>query len=57
VPEDYEAYLVDMAKTDTWGDHVTLQAAADRYGLRIMLITSYKENCVVAIDPAESQSR
>ncbi len=36
-------YLADMAQPTTWGDHVTLKAAADLYGLRIMLVTSFDE--------------
>eukprot|EP00659_Diplonema_papillatum_P016895 gene16895-25910_t len=46
----YAAFVVDctfkefvsrMGATDTWGDHITLQAAADRYGLLLNVITSH----------------
>ncbi|KAH7679149.1 Ubiquitinyl hydrolase 1 protein [Dioscorea alata] len=30
VPMDYKTYLKNMKRTGEWGDHVTLQAAADR---------------------------
>ena len=41
VPEDYEVYVRKMSQDSTWGDHVTLQAAADVYGTRICVISSY----------------
>ena len=28
VPGEYKQYCAEMAKSSTWGDHVTLQAAA-----------------------------
>lgn len=41
MPDDYRAYVDKMARDGTWGDHLTLQAAADAYGVRIMVITRY----------------
>eukprot|EP00798_Chlamydomonas_sp_ICE-L_P001984 gene1984-33404_t len=51
VPGEYTTYLHDMTQDATWGDHVTLQAAADAYLTAIMVLTSYKDNCVIKIDP------
>jgi hypothetical protein len=39
VPEDYSSYVAEMARETTWGDHITLQAAADAYGLGPHFIT------------------
>ncbi|PHT36787.1 hypothetical protein CQW23_24487 [Capsicum baccatum] len=33
VPMDYDEYVKKMIKCGEWGDHVTLQAAADLYGV------------------------
>lgn len=51
VTEPYDEYLHRMAQNGTWGDHLTLQAAADAYGCRICLLTSYKDSFVVDITP------
>ncbi|KAK5804188.1 hypothetical protein PVK06_031837 [Gossypium arboreum] len=51
VPMDYTDYLKKMSKSGEWGDHVTLQAAADRYGVRIFVITSFKDTCYIEILP------
>lgn len=40
-----------MARDGTWGDHVTLQAAADAYHARIVILTSYPETSFVEIQP------
>jgi hypothetical protein len=40
-----------------WGDHVTLQAAADYYGVKISLITSFKDTCFIEIVPTEQKSK
>ncbi|GLC45796.1 hypothetical protein PLESTB_001155200 [Pleodorina starrii] len=56
VPEEYGKYCSSMAKSGTWGDHVTLQAAADHYGLRITVVTSFGESPVIYIDPADKRS-
>ena len=39
------------APAGTWGDHVTLQAAADAYGVRICILTSFLSDAVISIDP------
>ncbi|MEW5303689.1 MAG: hypothetical protein WDW36_006358 [Sanguina aurantia] len=51
----YGAYLADMKKSGTWGDHVTLQAAADVYGMKIIVLSSFRESPVIAIEPAAAR--
>lgn len=41
VGQSYDAYLADMSRDGTWGDHVTLQAAADAYQVPVYLVTSF----------------
>jgi len=54
VDETYDAFLRRMRKPDEWGDHVTLQAAADEFGIRICLLTSYATNPFLHILPSSS---
>jgi len=54
VPEDYEKYMLTMSKDGEWGDHVTLQAAADVYGRRICVLSSYKESFIIDIQPQKA---
>ena len=56
VPEDYGAYVDEMARETTWGDHITLQAAADAYGVGMCVISSYKDNFVIEISPVAKRS-
>ncbi|KAJ4845798.1 hypothetical protein Tsubulata_027803 [Turnera subulata] len=51
VPMAYGDYLKKMSKSGEWGDHVTLQAAADSYGVRIFVMTSFKNTCYIEILP------
>ncbi|CAL0299531.1 unnamed protein product [Lupinus luteus] len=51
VPMEYSDYLEKMSKSGEWGDHVTLQAAADSYGVRIFVMTSFKDTCCIEILP------
>ncbi|KAL5664553.1 hypothetical protein ACJX0J_024661, partial [Zea mays] len=37
VPMEYKVYLKKMKRSGEWGDHVTLQAAADRFAAKICL--------------------
>jgi hypothetical protein len=48
---NYHAYLRNMSKPGSWGDHVTLQAASDAFGLPFCVITSYRDNFVLEIQP------
>ncbi|KAI8563642.1 hypothetical protein RHMOL_Rhmol03G0125500 [Rhododendron molle] len=56
VPMAYDHYLQNISKTGEWGDHVTLQAAADTYGLKIFIITSFKDTCYIEILPHTQKS-
>ncbi|KAL0020195.1 hypothetical protein WJX79_009352 [Trebouxia sp. C0005] len=51
IPEDYRQYCQRMQQFGTWGDHVTLQAVADAFGVRIAIMTSYQDSCVIEIQP------
>ncbi|KAL2525870.1 Cysteine proteinases superfamily protein [Abeliophyllum distichum] len=56
VPMAYASYVQKMKKTGEWGDHVTLQAAADSYGIKISVITSFKDTCYIEILPHTQKS-
>ncbi|XP_024985546.1 uncharacterized protein LOC112521099 [Cynara cardunculus var. scolymus] len=56
VPMVYSEYLKNMAKVGEWGDHVTLQAAADLYGIKVFVITSFKDTCYIEIVPSVQRS-
>lgn len=45
-----------MEQLGTWGDHVSLQAIADAFGLRINILTSYPDSPFIAISPATEKS-
>ncbi|CAD6268416.1 unnamed protein product [Miscanthus lutarioriparius] len=82
VPMDYRDYLGKMSKSGEWGDHVTLQAAADThavsvmglqadwsalselhcmagalYGVKIFILTSFRDTCYIEILPVVEKSR
>ncbi|KAL0545923.1 hypothetical protein IC582_015820 [Cucumis melo] len=54
VPMKYKTYLKKMKKSGEWGDHVTLQAAADRFGAKICLVTSFRDTCYIEILPKDN---
>ncbi|CAL5350958.1 unnamed protein product [Camellia sinensis] len=56
VPMEYGDYLKKMSKSGEWGDHVTLQAAADSYGVKIFVVTSFKDTCSIEILPKVQNS-
>ncbi|KAM7526193.1 hypothetical protein LguiA_016095 [Lonicera macranthoides] len=56
VPMAYGEYLKKMSKSGEWGDHVTLQAAADSYSIKIFVITSFKDTCSIEILPKVEKS-
>ncbi|XP_048336659.2 OVARIAN TUMOR DOMAIN-containing deubiquitinating enzyme 12 [Ziziphus jujuba] len=51
VPMKYKRYYKRMAKSGEWGDHVTLQAAADKFAAKICLLTSFRDTCFIEIMP------
>lgn len=51
VPMEYKVYLKKMKRSGEWGDHVTLQAAADRFAAKICLLTSFRDTCLIEIVP------
>ncbi|XP_022746001.1 OTU domain-containing protein DDB_G0284757-like isoform X2 [Durio zibethinus] len=56
VPMAYGDYLKKMSKNGEWGDHVTLQAAADSYGVKIFVLTSFKDTSYIEILPHTQKS-
>ncbi|KZV42358.1 hypothetical protein F511_17847 [Dorcoceras hygrometricum] len=56
VPMSYDDYLKRMSKNGEWGDHVTLQAAADFFGIKIFVLTSFKDTCYIEILPKLQKS-
>uniref|UniRef100_A0A2P2JX39 ubiquitinyl hydrolase 1 n=1 Tax=Rhizophora mucronata TaxID=61149 RepID=A0A2P2JX39_RHIMU len=53
VPMNYKSYLKTMKKSGEWGDHITLQAAADRFGAKISLVTSFRDTFYIEIMPKD----
>ncbi|XP_022148203.1 OTU domain-containing protein DDB_G0284757-like isoform X1 [Momordica charantia] len=51
VPMKFRRYYKKMAKSGEWGDHVTLQAAADKFAAKICLLTSFRDTCFIEIVP------
>lgn len=47
VGEDFPEYLNRMATPAHWGDNLSLQAIADAFQIRIMLITSFQRRALV----------
>ncbi|XP_024980707.1 OTU domain-containing protein DDB_G0284757 isoform X2 [Cynara cardunculus var. scolymus] len=57
VPMAYDEYLKKISTSGEWGDHVTLQAAADAFGVKIFVLTSYKDTCYIEILPCAQKSK
>ncbi|KAK9061272.1 hypothetical protein SSX86_018452 [Deinandra increscens subsp. villosa] len=57
VPMAYNEYLNRISMNGEWGDHVTLQAAADAFGVKIFVLTSYKDTCYIEILPCVQKSK
>ncbi|XP_022868979.1 OTU domain-containing protein DDB_G0284757-like isoform X3 [Olea europaea var. sylvestris] len=57
VPMDYGEYLERMSRSGEWGDHVTLQAVADSYGVKVLLITSFEDTCYIELLPKDQKSK
>ncbi|XP_071707067.1 OVARIAN TUMOR DOMAIN-containing deubiquitinating enzyme 12-like [Rutidosis leptorrhynchoides] len=56
VPMAYDEYLKKISTVGEWGDHVTLQAAADVFGVKIFVLTSFKDTCYIEILPCAQKS-
>ena len=55
-PNLFTSYVARMSNPKEWGDHVTLQAAADGLGLRIVVVSSFESEPLIEIEPAEKRS-
>ncbi|KAL0783878.1 hypothetical protein Bca101_000123 [Brassica carinata] len=55
VPMKFSDYLRKMSRSGEWGDHVTLQAAADV--VKIVVLTSFKNTCYIEILPTSQESK
>ena len=49
---DFEAYLLDMKRSKTWGDELTLRAVADALGCAVHLVMSPNPNPNPDPDPS-----
>ncbi|ESQ45705.1 hypothetical protein EUTSA_v10010936mg [Eutrema salsugineum] len=53
---DFSEYVKNMSNESVWGDEVTLKAAADVYGVKILLITSMKDvPCIEVVPRSQKQ--
>ena len=50
----WEAYLQAMARNGTYGDQITLQAAADLYNIEIVVVSTLGIDAAVMISPSSS---
>ena len=48
----YTRYLATMAADRAWGDHVTLQAAADALRSRVVVVSTFQPNPIINVDPS-----
>ena len=64
-PDDYAPYCAPMSienhaqrmsKPGEWGDHITLQAASDAYGVEINVLTSYMQAGFIEIQPRDADA-
>ncbi|CAO2842134.1 unnamed protein product [Amaranthus hypochondriacus] len=55
VPMKYRRYLRKMKRRGEWGDHVTLQAAADRFAAKICVVTSFRDSSYIEILPYDKK--
>ena len=52
---EYALFLQNMAQDKTWGDELTLKAAADEFNVVIHIITSEKENWYLKVSLSVDQ--
>jgi len=50
--EPYGDYVRKMGNPREWGDAITLQAIADAYGVRIIVVSSYEQQPFIEVTPA-----
>ena len=48
---DFEAYLRDMGKDGTYGDHITLQRASEIYNVQFAIVSRLGEHASQIISP------
>jgi len=46
-----------MSRRGKYGDHITLQAIANAFGVHVMLVTSYVETPVIELSPLKLRSK
>lgn len=51
-PGEWQSYLADMANPRTWGDELTLRAAADTFEVLVHLVTSSDSNWYLVYHPS-----
>lgn len=56
-PQTFKDYLDVMSRDRTWGDQITLQAAADIFNVRIHVLTSSRYNLSAAPTPGQVGGR
>lgn len=57
VQGSFDRYLARMRRDGTWGDHVTLQAAADALGLEVHLLSDYMTDAYIQVIPKAHKSK
>jgi len=57
VPGNFEAYVMKVGCDRTWGDHVTLQAAADAFGVEVNVLTDYLTEAFIKVSPDQRKTQ
>jgi OTU-like cysteine protease len=52
----FEGYCSELSHPGTWGDHVTLQAISNAYGVQICLVTTSESQVYIEVSPREASS-
>jgi len=56
VEDHMDDYLAAIADARSWGDHNTLQACADAYKARILLVTTHQDNFELVLEPRDDEA-
>mmetsp|Transcript_22754 Transcript_22754/g.70367 ORF Transcript_22754/g.70367 Transcript_22754/m.70367 type:complete len:361 (-) Transcript_22754:52-1134(-) len=56
VEDHLDEYLMAMSDSRSWGDHNTLQACADAYKARILLVTTHEDNYDIKLEPRDEEA-